>query len=87
MSRPGLVPHDRLGLSPTQLEARQFAPRHLPCLAASSRDTVTESALEIACNLLGNDRHGAMVTIGATGALAVSDPLKLVDWASAKWGE
>jgi hypothetical protein len=91
MSRPVLVPHGRLSLSPMRLKVRSLAPQHLPGRAARDRagdnsNVETESAIETACDLTGSGHHGAMGPIGATGALAVSDQLKLVNWASAKWG-
>jgi hypothetical protein len=90
MSRPDLVPHGRLSLSPMRLEVRSLAPQHLPGAArdrtADNCKIETESAIETAYDLTGNCHHGAMGPIGATGALAVSDQLKLVNWASAKWG-
>jgi hypothetical protein len=91
MSRPALVPHGRLSASPMRLEVRSRAPQHLPGRAVRDRagdncSLETESAIETAYDLTGSGHHGAMGPIGATGALAVGDQLKLVHGASAKWG-
>lgn len=84
MSGHGLVHSGRLGLGPMrQALGSPHHPAGSTCLSDADRD---ELGVGTICDLSGHGRRKAMATIATTGALAVSDQLKLVEWTSGKWG-